>query len=122
MHPKLAELMPGSLIANVVGKKNGHILCQIRLLREGARNQPGPSRVQDAELRAKQVWYALHHGLYPVRIPLRANAILNHRFQKRMTRLRAEAVVADFPIHLVLAAQVSAERQFLERKHATVRK
>ena len=38
-----------------------------------------------------------------------------------MTGHGAEAVIADFPIHLVLPAQIPAERQLLEWKHATVR-
>jgi len=38
-----------------------------------------------------------------------------------MTGHGAEAVIADFPIHLVSPAQIPAERQLLEWKYATVR-
>ena len=97
-------------------------MCQVRIFRKRSRNQSRSGRVQDMELSLKQTRYALHHRLYPVRVLLCSNAVLDHGVQKGMTGHGAEAVIADFPIHLVLAAQIPAERQFLERKHATVRK
>ena len=51
-----------------------------------------------------------------------SNAVLDHGVQKWMTGHGAETVIADFPIHPVLAAQIPAERQLLEREHATLRK
>src|SRR5213592_204934 len=36
MHPKIAKLMPGALIANVLWKENSHVLCQIRIFSDGA--------------------------------------------------------------------------------------
>ena len=63
-----------------------------------------------------------HHRLYPIRVLLRSNAVLDHGVQKWMTGRGAETVIADFPIHLVLPAQIPAERQLLEREHATLRK
>src|SRR5216117_1511306 len=73
------------------------------------------------EFSAKQTRYALHHRLHPPRVLLCSNAVLDHGVQKGMTGHGAEAVIADFPIHLVSPAQIPAKRQLLEWKYATVR-
>ena len=73
------------------------------------------------ELGAKQTRYALHHRLHPSPVLLCSNAVLNHGIQKGMTGHGAEAVIADFTIHLLLLAQIPAERQLFESKYATVR-
>ena len=35
MHPKITEVMPRALIANVIRKEDGHVVCQDRILSEG---------------------------------------------------------------------------------------
>src|SRR5579871_3709311 len=63
-----------------------------------------------------------HHRFHPFRFALGAHAIFNDRIQKGMPRSGAKSVVADFPIHLIFAAQISVQSQFFEREHATVPK
>jgi hypothetical protein len=117
MHSELPELMPSAAIADVLRKEDGDLIGKPLVFCQGPREKARTGGVQNVEFRPKQARYTLHHGSYPSGLVLRFNAILDNGFQKGMPSRSPEGIIANFPVHSILPAQVAAERQLFKGKH-----
>jgi len=72
------------------------------------------------EARAKRRRNTVREQRCPRPIVLGTHAILHHRGHERIASRCAEGVVADSPVHAAGVAQITVQREFLERKHAAL--
>src|SRR5271155_4419613 len=119
MNSVAPETIPSAHITQIFRKQNSHALAELHIFGQGACDQAGACCIEDHVFASEKRRATSHHGLHPFRVLLRSHAIFDDGLKKLMASGGSECIVSNLPIHVLMVAQVTAERWSFKWKYAT---
>lgn len=116
----IAETMPSRWLAHVVRKENRDRRLQVDFLCQRPCHKPWAGGIGRNELATKRPRNIAVYRRCPGRVLKPADAIAYYSQYEWVPRFGPESEIADFPIPVMLVAEVPANREFFEWENARV--